>query len=44
LSVVEWRTLRWLGDSTATNKQKTEKSFRISDHFPLWAEFSTDLG
>jgi hypothetical protein len=25
--------LRWLGDSTATKKQKTEKSFRISDHF-----------
>jgi hypothetical protein len=35
--------LPWLGDSTATKKEKTEKSFRISDHFPLGAEFSTDV-
>jgi hypothetical protein len=36
--------LPWLGDSTAPKRQKTEKSFQISDHLPLRAEFSTDVG
>jgi len=36
--------LPYLGDATANEKNKTDKSFRISDHFPLWAEFSTDVG
>jgi endonuclease/exonuclease/phosphatase family metal-dependent hydrolase len=32
--------LPWLGGQTANKADKTEKSFRISDHYPLWAEFS----
>ena len=33
--------LPWLGGADANRANKTAKSFRISDHYPLWAEFST---